>query len=139
MVRVCFKAIGCLASVLLLLVAIGAGIGAVAWYSDTCTVDTNGASLTLEGWWATNACQDIIDSKTNDVMRILHWVSGGLVGDSTMGNPYSVENCEGWDGPVHYIVSHESFTENPIQWAEGDIEGHIYCSRMPNTKPFYLP
>jgi hypothetical protein len=138
-VRGCFKAVGCLASALLLLVVIGGGIGAITWYSDTCTVDTSGASLTLQGWGSADACQDIINSKTNDVMQILHWTSGGIVGDSAMGSPYSVENCEGWDGSLHYSVSHESVTENPLRWAEGNVEGHLFCSRMPSTNPFNHP
>ena len=46
----CLKGFGCLIGVLAILVAGGAGVGAVTWTSDTCTVDTIGASITMQGW-----------------------------------------------------------------------------------------
>ena len=146
----CLKGIGCLIGAFAVLVLAGAGVGAVTWNSDTCTVDTIGASITLQGWGSNQACQDLLHSKLSDAVNILHSLGGvgGLmsgvpgVGDllsgSSLGSPYSVQNCTGWDKYIHYTVAHESFTQNPLRWATGDLVAHHYCSITPSTQPFGL-
>jgi hypothetical protein len=144
------KGIGRLIAVLAILVVGGVGVGAVTWNTDTCTVDTIGASMTFQGWGSNQACQDLLQSKLSDAVNIVHFVGGvagfanGIpgVGDilsgSSLGSPYGVQNCTGWDKYIHYTVAHESFSQNPIHWATGDLVAHHYCSIMPNTQPFGL-
>jgi hypothetical protein len=146
----CLKGLGCLIAVFALLLVGGAGVGAVTWNSDTCTVDTIGASITLEGWGSNQACQDILHSKLSDAVNILHFVGGvggliegipgvgSIMGSSGLGSPYSVQNCTGWDKDIHYTVAHEGFTQNPFRWATGDLVAHHYCSITPSTQPFGL-
>jgi hypothetical protein len=101
----------------------------------------------LQGWGSNQACQDLLHSKLSDAVNILHSLGGvgglissvsglgDLIGGSSLGSPYSVQNCTGWDKAIHYSVAHESFTQNRLRWATEDPVAHHYCSIMLSTQP----
>lgn len=96
-----------IASALSALLVAGAAVGAVTWFSDSCTVYMGGhnANLSLQGWGSNATCQSIENSGANAAFKALNLVTFGLVDERAHeGTPQGDVICDGWVRAVHYTV-----------------------------------
>lgn len=136
------RACGCVAGAILV-AALGAGgsVASITWTTSACTVDNIGASVTMQGWGAQQACSDVNSGLFNvlgDAGNFFH-AATRLGPTSGGGATYAVHNCDGWNGNIHYSVAHEGLTQNPIVWATGDARASYWCRHLPKTNAFNLP
>ena len=87
--------------------AVGVGVAAATWVTDTCTeyVGSFAVNMTLQGWGSSAACQQSEGSTINRLASGLAVLTlGRISGNLHSGSPSGAIICEGWTGLVHYTV-----------------------------------
>ena len=121
------KGCGCIGAAVAIAIACG-GIGAITWYTDTCTLYVGGrnANLTLQGWGSGSACRQAESSSANEAFSVVRVLTLGAVDASLHeGAPSGDVVCDGWDGHVRYTVRDYGITGL-------NVVGQAWCSQMPH-------